>query len=80
MVLSSWTAGKIYLDKKEVVDNTSAEFRTKIAMIFQDYNLVENISVINNVLTGSLTRVNKLSSLLYMFPAKNENGSNRMPG
>jgi phosphonate transport system ATP-binding protein len=45
-----------------------AEIRKYFGMIFQNYNLVENISVINNILTGALVETNRLLSLFYLFP------------
>ena len=41
--------------------------RKKTGMIFQDFNLVENLSSLNNVLTGLLDSSNKLMSIFYMF-------------
>ena len=36
-------------------------------MIFQEFNLVNNLSAINNVLTGLLNSSNKFLSLFYLF-------------
>ena len=36
-------------------------------MIFQEFNLVNNISSINNVLTGLLSSSNKFLSMFYLF-------------
>jgi len=36
-------------------------------MIFQEFNLVNNLSAINNVLTGLLNTSNKFLSLFYLF-------------
>ena len=44
------------------------KLRKNFGMIFQHYNLVENLLVINNVLTGALTTVNQLLSIFYLFP------------
>ena len=44
-----------------------AEIRKKFGMIFQNYNLVENLSVLNNVLTGALSETNHVLSLFYLF-------------
>ena len=46
------------------------ELRRHFGMIFQHFNLVENISVINNVLTGALNETNVFLSLLCLFPRK----------
>ena len=37
-------------------------------MIFQEFNLVNNLSVINNVLSGLLNSNSKFLSLFYLFP------------
>ena len=44
-----------------------ANLRKKTGMIFQDFNLVENLSSLNNVLTGLLDSSNKFMSIFYMF-------------
>jgi phosphonate transport system ATP-binding protein len=36
-------------------------------MVFQDFNLVNNLSSLNNVLTGLLDSSNKLMSMFYLF-------------
>jgi phosphonate ABC transporter ATP-binding protein len=46
------------------------ELRRRIGFIFQQFNLVRNISVLRNVLTGTLARVPKLRSMLGLFPRK----------
>ena len=46
--------GKIFFEKEEINDFYLPEVQKKTGMIFQDFNLVNNLSAINNVLTGSL--------------------------
>ncbi len=48
-------------------DNNLVQFRKDCGMIFQHYNLVGNLSVINNVLCGALASSSKLASLFYLF-------------
>lgn len=43
------------------------KLRDQLGVIFQEFNLVENLSVINNVLTGLLSSSSKLWSLFYLF-------------
>ena len=43
------------------------DVQKKTGMIFQEFNLVNNLSAINNVLTGLLNSSNKLLSLFYLF-------------
>ncbi|MGL4849879.1 MAG: phosphonate ABC transporter ATP-binding protein, partial [Clostridium sp.] len=51
-----------YLNKKEL-----REHRTKIGMIFQHYNLVERLSVIENVLHGRLGYKSTLDGVLGRY-------------
>ena len=64
------TGGEIYLDNKEVNKNNISEVQKKTGMIFQEFNLVNNLSAINNVLTGLLNSSNKFLSLFYLFSKK----------
>jgi len=60
----------IFYYKEEEISNPRGmlEIRKKFGMIFQNYNLVENLSVVNNVLTGALSETNHFLSLFYLFP------------
>ena len=64
--LSEVTNGKIFLNGKEISFKNPIIARKHISMIFQNFNLVQNISVINNVLSGMLDKCHHLS-LLYLF-------------
>ena len=44
--------------------------RRRIGMIFQEFNLIDRMSVIDNVLTGRLGYMNTFSSLFRMFSKK----------
>ena len=59
----------IFYYKEEEISNPRGmlEIRKKFGMIFQNYNLVENLSVVNNVLTGALSETNHFLSLFYLF-------------
>ena len=59
--------GEIYFDNKKVNNNNISEVQKKTGMIFQEFNLVNNLSAINNVLTGLLNSSNRLLSLFYLF-------------
>ena len=61
------SGGEIYFDNQEVNSNTISEVQKKTGMIFQEFNLVNNLSAINNVLTGLLNSSNKFLSLFYLF-------------
>ena len=59
--------GKIFFDDKKIDNHYLPEVQKKTGMIFQEFNLVNNLSAINNVLTGLLSSSNKLLSLFYLF-------------
>jgi len=65
--LENLSGGEIYFDNQKVNNNTILEVQKKTGMIFQEFNLVNNLSAINNVLTGLLNSSNKFLSLFYLF-------------
>ena len=65
--LETSTGGEIYFNNKKVNNNNASEVQKKTGMIFQEFNLVNNLSAINNVLTGLLNSSNKFLSLFYLF-------------
>lgn len=67
------TAGRILLNGEDIValDRKALRgARRRIGMIFQEYNLVERLSVMQNVLSGRLGYVGLLASLRYRFPSE----------
>jgi len=68
--LESVSGGEIYFDNKKIEKNSIKEVQKKTGMIFQEFNLVNNLSAINNVLTGLLNSSNKFLSLFYLFEKK----------
>ena len=68
--LESSSGGEIYFDNKQVNNNNISEVQKKTGMTFQEFNLVNNLSAINNVLTGLLNSSNKFLSLFYLFSKK----------
>ena len=68
--IESSSGGEIYFDNKQVNNNNISEVQKKTGMIFQEFNLVNNLSAINNVLTGLLNSSNKFLSLFYLFSKK----------
>ncbi len=65
------TAGRILLNGEDIVALDRKGLRAarrRIGMIFQEYNLVERLSVMQNVLSGRLGYVGLLASLRYRFP------------
>ena len=60
-------SGSIYLDGQRVSKENLRGIRAKVGMIFQDFNLVDNLSAMNNVLTGLLNKQGTLASIFYIF-------------
>jgi len=65
--LETSSGGDIFFDNKKVNNDNILEVQKKTGMIFQEFNLVNNLSAINNVLTGLLNSSNKFLSLFYLF-------------
>jgi len=64
------TSGKVYFEGRDVTAASPAELREirrKIAMIFQQFNLVKRSSVLTNVLGGRLGYAATLPSLLGIW-------------
>ena len=66
--LEAMSDGEIFFDNKKVDSSSIREVQKKTSMIFQEFNLVNNLSAINNVLSGLLNSNSKFLSLFYLFP------------
>jgi phosphonate transport system ATP-binding protein len=65
------TAGTVRINGRAVTGAPPVELRAvrrQVGMIFQQFNLVRRLSVLDNVLTGRLGYVASLGSLLGRFP------------
>ena len=65
------TAGTVRVDGHDVTRAAPAELRAvrrRIGMVFQQFNLVRRLSVIDNVLAGRLGYVSEMPSLVGRFP------------
>ena len=60
-------AGEVRFCDRIVSTSTLPDLRQKTGMVFQDFNLVNNLSSLNNVLTGLLDSSNKFMSIFYLF-------------
>ena len=64
------TAGAVLIHGKDLLKVSQSELRAvrrNIGMIFQEFNLIERLSVIDNVLTGRLGYTGTLRSLFRMY-------------
>ena len=68
--LESIDNGKISFEKEKINKDNLPEIQKKTGMIFQEFNLVNNLSAINNVLTGLLNSSSKFLSMFYLFTKK----------
>jgi phosphonate transport system ATP-binding protein len=65
------TAGEIFFQGQDLAKLSGRELREarrRIGMVFQEYNLVERLSVMENVLTGRLGYVSAFNAWLRRFP------------
>jgi len=65
------TSGDVFFDGVSIIGLSQSEMRKircKMGMIFQEFNLVERMSVIDNVLSGRLGYTSTIRSLFKMFP------------
>jgi len=65
--LETIDSGEIIFDNNKITKENLPVVRKKTGMIFQEFNLVNNISSINNVLTGLLNSSSKFLSMFYLF-------------
>lgn len=65
--LENIDSGEIFFDSKKINKIYLSEVQKKTGMIFQEFNLVNNLSAINNVLTGLLNSSSKFLSMFYLF-------------
>jgi phosphonate transport system ATP-binding protein len=65
------TAGLVSVDGRPVTGasrNGLRSVRASVGFVFQQFNLLKRLSVLDNVLVGTLSRVDRLRSLLGSFP------------
>ena len=59
--------GEVVFDNNKITKDNLPDVQRKTGMIFQEFNLVNNLSSINNVLTGLLNSSSKFLSMFYLF-------------
>ncbi len=65
--LENIDSGEIFFDSEKINKIHLPEVQKRTGMIFQEFNLVNNLSAINNVLTGLLNSSSKFLSMFYLF-------------
>lgn len=65
--LENIDSGEIFFNSEKINKVYLPEVQKKTGMIFQEFNLVNNLSTINNVLTGLLNSSSKFLSMFYLF-------------
>ena len=65
--LENINSGEIFFESEKINKIYLPEVQKKTGMIFQEFNLVNNLSAINNVLTGLLNSSSKFLSMFYLF-------------
>ena len=59
--------GEVIFNNNKITKENLPDVQKKTGMIFQEFNLVNNLSSINNVLTGLLNSSSKFLSMFYLF-------------
>jgi phosphonate transport system ATP-binding protein len=65
------TAGEVFFEGRDLVKLNRAELRSarrRIGMVFQEYNLVERLTVMENLLCGRLGYVSPFKAWLRRYP------------
>lgn len=65
--LETPTQGSLRIGGEVVNGKQLRPIRSKVAMVFQQFNLVDRLSVVTNVLTGRLAHRSWLGSVFYLF-------------
>lgn len=68
--LETPTAGAVAIDGETVGARSLRAIRSRVAMVFQQFNLVDRLSVVTNVLTGRLAQRSWVGSVFYLFRQK----------
>lgn len=63
-------AGSIHIGDVELLPRTLKALRRRVAMIYQQYALVERATVAHNVISGALCEIPTWRAILGLFPAR----------
>lgn len=62
--------GQVIIDGIELNPQNLKAIRTRVGVVFQQFNLVDRLNVMTNILSGRLGRRNWLLSSLFLFPKR----------
>lgn len=65
--LETVSSGEVRVDAERLSPRNLRQVRSRVAMVFQHFNLVNRLSVMANVLTGRLAYRSWLGSVFYLF-------------
>lgn len=65
--LETPTTGEVRIGVDAVDGHKLRHIRSRVAMVFQQFNLVDRLSVVTNVLTGRLAHRSWVGSVFYLF-------------
>ena len=65
--LESIDDGEIFFNNRKIENEYLPYVQKKTGMVFQEFNLINNLSSINNVLSGLLNSSSKFLSMFYLF-------------
>ena len=65
--LENIDSGEISFSNRKIDNEYLSYVQKKTGMVFQEFNLVNNLSSINNVLSGLLNSSSKFMSMFYLF-------------
>lgn len=65
--LETPSGGSVRIAGETLEKATLRKLRSSVAMVFQQFNLVERLSVVTNVLTGRLAHRSWVGSVFYLF-------------
>lgn len=66
--LETPSEGKVVIDNVEMTRKNLRSIRSKVGMVFQQFNLVDRLNVMTNVLSGRLGKRHWLPTSFFMFP------------
>ncbi|MGL6063549.1 MAG: phosphonate ABC transporter ATP-binding protein [Fusobacteriaceae bacterium] len=75
------TSGEIFFNNENIVEANKEKIkkiRSKIGMIFQHYNIVKELTVIENVLHGKLGQMNFIKGILGLYSEKDKEEAFRL--